>query len=84
MRGIITAERVRQLLHYDPITGVLTRLISANGNARAGDAAGSVNGDGYIVTKIDGRAGSVCLSSFSGLISGMPAGFRPPRSATAG
>ena len=31
-----------------------------------------------------GRAGSVCLSSFSGLISGMPAGFRPPRSATAG
>jgi hypothetical protein len=30
------------------------------------------------------RAGSVCLSSFSGLISGMPAGFRPPRSATAG
>ena len=29
-------------------------------------------------------AGSVCLNRFSGLISGMPAGFRPPRSATAG
>src|SRR5664280_330054 len=29
------------------------------------------------------RAGSVCLNSFSGLISGTSAGFRPPRSAVA-
>ena len=30
------------------------------------------------------RAGSVCWNRVFGLISGMPAGFRPPRSATAG
>jgi 2,6-dihydroxypyridine 3-monooxygenase len=29
-------------------------------------------------------AGSVCLNRFSGLLSGMPAGFRPPRCAAAG
>ena len=29
------------------------------------------------------RAGSICLNSFSDLISGAPAGFRPPRSAVA-
>ena len=28
-----------------------------------------------------GRAGSVCLDRFSGLIGGVSAGFRPPRSA---
>ena len=29
------------------------------------------------------RAGSVCLDRFSGLIGGVSAGFRPPRSAAA-
>jgi glutamate-1-semialdehyde aminotransferase len=35
----------------------------------------------YIVAM---SAGSVCLNRFSGLLSGMPAGFRPPRCAAAG
>ena len=47
MPGIITAERVRQLLHYDPDTGVFTRRVSTSSNARAGDVAGRVNSQGY-------------------------------------
>jgi type IV secretion system protein TrbB len=34
--------------------------------------------------RFEGSAGSVCLNRFSGLLSGMPAGFRPPRCAAAG
>ena len=41
MLETITAERVRQLLHYEPEAGVLTRLISS-GKARAGDAVRGV------------------------------------------
>jgi hypothetical protein len=54
MSGIITAERVRQLPHYDPDTGVLTRLISTNGDARAGEVVRGVC-DGYLTARIDGR-----------------------------
>jgi hypothetical protein len=55
MPGIITAERARRLLHYDPDTGVLLRLISTSRNARAGDVAGSVGSKGYLAVKLDGR-----------------------------
>jgi hypothetical protein len=36
-----------------------------------------------LMDKEGGRAGSVCLDRFSGLIGGVSAGFRPPRSAAA-
>jgi L,D-transpeptidase catalytic domain len=48
-----------------------------------GMASETLDTDDSLSQTVD-RAGSVCLSSFSGLISGMPAGFRPPRSAAAG
>jgi hypothetical protein len=58
MLGIITAERLRQLLHYDPDTGVLTWLINRrgyNGGVRIGDVAGWISTKGYRKIRIDGR-----------------------------
>ena len=53
-KALVTAERLRELLSYDPFTGVFAWR-NAKGTARAGDKAGSVNGDGYVYIRIDGR-----------------------------
>jgi hypothetical protein len=51
-RDELTQERVRELFHYDPLTGVLT--VSQNrGTAKAGDVAGFIDHQGYRMIKID-------------------------------
>jgi hypothetical protein len=50
-----TAERLRELLFYDPKDGIFTRRI-ATGNAPAGAIAGCVKADGCRYIKIDGRS----------------------------
>lgn len=54
MEKTLTAERARALLRYDPETGVLTWKVS-RGRVKAGDAAGGLNADGYILVGIDGH-----------------------------
>ena len=50
----LTVERVRQVISYDPETGICWWLITA-GKARKGAIAGSLrNNDGYIGIGIDG------------------------------
>jgi len=56
----IEIERLRELLDYDPETGILTWLERAEGpawwNTRfAGKPAGCVGGDGYLNVQVDGR-----------------------------
>ena len=50
----LTAERLRERLHYDAGTGVFTRRVGS-GHARAGDMAGTVHRTGYVRISIDGR-----------------------------
>jgi hypothetical protein len=50
-RENITADEVRRLLHYDPLTGIFTRRVATGGRYRAkvGSVAGTVNDGGYIL-----------------------------------
>lgn len=49
----LTCERLRELLDYNPWTGVFTRRVRA-GRCPAGSIAGSVNAAGYVLIGVDG------------------------------
>lgn len=51
----LTAARLRELLSYDPETGLFTRLVRVARRAKAGDVLRSVNRHGYVAFAIDGK-----------------------------
>ena len=50
---ILTQARLKELLHYDPDTGVFTNLVTRNGRAKIGAEAGYVNTLGYVVVQVE-------------------------------
>lgn len=50
----VTQDRLKQVLHYDPATGIFTWLRTM-GRQTAGEVAGTVREDGYIRLQIDGE-----------------------------
>lgn len=54
MSVALTAERLRELLAYDPGTGTFTWRVRSARRIKVGDAAGCDNGYGYLRIRIDG------------------------------
>jgi hypothetical protein len=54
MKTGLTAERLRQVLHYDPRTGAWIWLVQNSARRPAGSFAGEVKGSGYVIIGIDG------------------------------
>lgn len=52
---MLSVERLKELLHYDPLTGLFTRLITVSHNAKTGMVCSAMDSNGYIVIKIDGK-----------------------------
>ena len=51
--NILTQERLKELLSYDPETGVFVRIKQTSSNAKIGDVAGTIKRDGYRYIQID-------------------------------
>ena len=51
---MLTVERLRELLHYDPKTGVFTWRVRRGSRAPLGGIAGSINADGYRLIGLEG------------------------------
>ena len=53
---MLTSSRLRELLHYDPLTGLFTRLVSRSGrSAKKGVTAGWLHCRGYIHISVDSK-----------------------------
>lgn len=51
----VSAEKVRELFDYDPLTGVLTRKVRTSNRIKAGDIAGYTHVRGYRRVRFCGR-----------------------------
>jgi hypothetical protein len=51
----LTASRVRELLNYDPETGVMTWVVTPGRRTKAGRVAGSLKSDGYVKIGVLGK-----------------------------
>lgn len=54
-KNTLTAERLRDLLHYDTDTGVFRRKVALSGVSKVGDIAGSYREKGYREVGVDGH-----------------------------
>jgi hypothetical protein len=61
----ISHERLLELVHYDPETGLMKWLKPTSNRVRVGQRAGSLSGTGYLQIKLDGTVYSFhCIAWF--------------------
>ena len=71
---ILTQERLKEVLHYSPESGVFTWEKTLGSRAQSGDIAGGVN-HGYIRIKIDGRMYQAHQLAFLYMMGRFPVGI---------
>lgn len=55
-QNVLTQERLKEVLHYNPSSGDFVRLEASRQNQRfIGTQAGSLNGKGYVFIRVDGK-----------------------------
>ena len=69
---VMTADRLRAVLNYNPLTGDFTRLTRAARRTKIGEVAGSVNNEGYRHIAIDGRSYKAHRLAWLYMIGGWP------------
>jgi hypothetical protein len=52
---MVTAERLRSILDYDPETGIIRWKINQRSGKKSGDIASYCGGVGYLCLRVDGR-----------------------------
>lgn len=52
----ITQEKLKELFIYDPVSGLVVRKKTTSSNAKAGSVVGSINSNGYLLTKVCGKS----------------------------
>lgn len=51
----LTQARLKELLDYDPLSGLFTRRVRTSNSIKIGDIAGCDDGKGYIRINVDGK-----------------------------
>lgn len=51
----LTQARLKELMHYDPETGIFTRLVRTSNTINVGDVAGSISKRGYVQFHLEGE-----------------------------
>ena len=50
---MLTQKRLKELLHYDPDTGIFTWKVQASRRTHIGDVAGCFDNKGYMIVQVD-------------------------------
>ena len=51
---ILTQSQLKELLHYDPLTGEFIRLVRTSNRIKVGDTAGNIHSSGYRYIRVCG------------------------------